>query len=214
MIMSIRARSLGVEVTRNCGRFENAHSVVVEDRDFAERMALPMLGCFRLAREYIQRHLLELRCALFGKHHLDGADVGGAVKAPEGHVRHGSVLLNRPARRALETRLNRPDRPAVQQASSVLAGFGFAPFTGLRRSRKESFCAIMWRIASTFARAASGERSVRPTVSASLNLPSSARTKARSPRLRASALELATACFRASSAAGNCAWPARARAPC
>ena len=49
---------------------------MVEDRDLAERMALPMLGRLRIAREHVQRHLLEVGHALFGEHHLDRADVG------------------------------------------------------------------------------------------------------------------------------------------
>src|ERR1700721_3850439 len=51
-------------------------------------MTLQMLVHFRLALQNVQRHLLELRNALFGKQHLDGAHVRGAVEAPENHFRH------------------------------------------------------------------------------------------------------------------------------
>src|ERR1700678_2707257 len=54
-------------------------------------MTLQMLAHFRLALQDVQRHLLELRDALFGKQHLDSAHVGGAVEAPENHLRHEFV---------------------------------------------------------------------------------------------------------------------------
>src|ERR1700733_1555353 len=88
---------------------------MVEDGDLAEGMALPMLGRFRIARQHIQRHLLEVAHALFGKHHLDRADVGGAVKAPEGHVRHRFLSsCDAPFRRGRETRRNRTAGPAIE----------------------------------------------------------------------------------------------------
>src|ERR1700679_986451 len=54
-------------------------------------MTLQMLVHFRLALQNVQRHLLELRDALFGKQHLDSAHVRGAVEAPENHFRHEFV---------------------------------------------------------------------------------------------------------------------------
>ena len=64
-----------VEVARNRGRLQNAHAVMVEDRHLAEGMPLHVLGRFRVAREHIQRHLLEVGHAFFGQHHLDRADI-------------------------------------------------------------------------------------------------------------------------------------------
>src|ERR1700722_9650867 len=71
---------------------------MIQNRDFAERMALQMLLRFRLALQNVQRHLLELRDGLLGKQHLDSAHVRGAVEAPENHFRHefaASVLEQR-----------------------------------------------------------------------------------------------------------------------
>jgi hypothetical protein len=61
-------------------------------------MTLQMLVHFRLALQNVQRHLLELRDALFGKQHLDSAHVRGAVEAPENYFRHEFVtsVLERP----------------------------------------------------------------------------------------------------------------------
>jgi hypothetical protein len=64
---------------------------MVEDRDFAERVTLKMVGRFRLALEHVELHLFELRHALFGEDHLNRTDIGGAVKTPEDNVGHDWV---------------------------------------------------------------------------------------------------------------------------
>ena len=40
-----------------------------------------MFGRFRLALKHVEWHLFELREALFGHHHLDGAHVGGVIES-------------------------------------------------------------------------------------------------------------------------------------
>ena len=87
-----RAGQHVVEVAHDGRGLEHAQAVVVDHRHLAERMAGQVLGLPRLARQHVQRHLLEVGEALFGEQHLDGAHIGRAVETVEGQGGHGDRL--------------------------------------------------------------------------------------------------------------------------